>query len=889
MKNNLLLTTALVSVAFAFTANAWAETGDATHKVTTADETISENLDGLHAGDKTDAQGGAVYHTKGTLTVKDGVTFSGNSAQRTGGAISAYDKLVIGDNVTFKNNTSIMNETDPKFNDNNGKTKTEMGGAIYVEGTNYKGEGNILTIGKNATFSGNTAANGIVYLYNGVTATIGDNVSFVDNKMGVELSHATKSEENPISGTGVLTLAGKNDVTIGNNALFARNEATFGAAVSIDNNASTLTFGENTTFSGNKAKNNGGAISNGGKITFNGNALFENNSTTQKGGATQGSQQMGSRGGAIYNNGGTLEFGGTSTFRKNNSLDYGGAIFTEGKSTLTFKDNAIFDHNNADQFGGAIYSLAENGNITFEKDATFTDNSAQYGGAIFNAGKLEFDGNTVFSNNSANGKLNDIYNHTTGKITVKDGSSLTLDGGITGSGGTFTLEEGSILNVHSNTTIASKVTVEDKSEGTNINVKLRAGESGFSLKDIFGEEKYSDLEKHLKTENGLFRYTETEDGTYTSEEKSAGEVASGLGVKKVEADTLLGIMRTKSTNEKLNELQNTLADMAQDTNVNSEAVSRATDALGADGAPVVRTHATMLSNMIFDTADEALSNTLQNATVGQSSGDSVFEKAKIWVKGLFNYADKDDTSKAHGFDMDTYGAAMGVDKEVGNGKVGLGYAYSKSDIDGYTRNTDVKTHTAFVYGQYQPADWYVKGVAAYSWSDYKEKKSVLGENADSKYDVDTLALQGMFSYNFHVENDYDVTPEAGLRYLRASQDASTNALGVRVKARDIDVLTAVAGVKVAKNFALTDSLTIRPEVRAALTYDLDADNNDSIVTMGNTSYRVNGEKLERFGYELGAKLATDITSQWEVSAGYEGRFRDEYQDHSGILSAKYKF
>ena len=189
MKKNLLLTTALVAVSFT-ASNAWAE--DATHKVTTADETISENLDGLHAGDETDAQGGAIRHTKGTLTVKDGVTFSNNSAQQSGGAISAYSDVHIGDNVTFKNNTSIMNETKPKFNDNGGNTKSEMGGAIYVEGKHK------LKIGNNVKFEGNKAGSGTVYLYNGVTATIGDNVSFVDNIMGE--SHATK----PATGVGAL-------------------------------------------------------------------------------------------------------------------------------------------------------------------------------------------------------------------------------------------------------------------------------------------------------------------------------------------------------------------------------------------------------------------------------------------------------------------------------------------------------------------------------------------------------------------------------------------------------------------------------------------------------------------------------------------------------------
>lgn len=38
-----------------------------------------------------------------------------------------------------------------------------------------------------------------------------------------------------------------------------------------------------------------------------------------------------------------------------------------------------------------------------------------------------------------------------------------------------------------------------------------------------------------------------------------------------------------------------------------------------------------------------------------------------------------------------------------------------------------------------------------------------------------------------------------------------------------------------------------------------------------------------------AGVTAELNNAWEVSAGYEGKFRDDYKDHSGILSAKYKF
>lgn len=70
---------------------------------------------------------------------------------------------------------------------------------------------------------------------------------------------------------------------------------------------------------------------------------------------------------------------------------------------------------------------------------------------------------------------------------------------------------------------------------------------------------------------------------------------------------------------------------------------------------------------------------------------------------------------------------------------------------------------------------------------------------------------------------------------------------------------------------------------------------NNVTFEGNTSekgggaYRVNGEKLDRLGFEFGAKVATEVSDNLEISAGWESRFREDYQDHTAMLNAKYSF
>lgn len=64
----------------------------------------------------------------------------------------------------------------------------------------------------------------------------------------------------------------------------------------------------------------------------------------------------------------------------------------------------------------------------------------------------------------------------------------------------------------------------------------------------------------------------------------------------------------------------------------------------------------------------------------------------------------------------------------------------------------------------------------------------------------------------------------------------------------------------------------------------------SVVTLANgSSYATNGEALDKFGMEFGAGLTADINDNVEMSVGYEGRFRTDYSDHTGLVNAKYKF
>ena len=329
----------------------------------------------------------------------------------------------------------------------------------------------------------------------------------------------------------------------------------------------------------------------------------------------------------------------------------------------------------------------------------------------------------------------------------------------------------------------------------------------------------------------------------------------------------------------------------QTTAAGKQAYENALTALAPETAPAVQQAATEGANQIFGAVGTRLSGgAVAAAKQGMSSGDNPFTKVAVWVQGLFNKAKLDDTSKSKGFDSKTYGTALGVESKISEDvKLGIGYAYSKTDIDGFMRDTDVKTHTAILYGEYKPKNWYVNAIASYGWSDYDEKKNVAGVGVKADWDVEPFALQMMTGYDMYF-NGFGVTPEAGLRYIHVKQDKYTDTAGQSVKSDDSDIVTGVLGAKIAKSYNLSNGMLLTPEFKAAMTYDISHDNSKSTVTLVNgSSYSVTGKPLNRFGVELGAGITAELNDNVELSLGYEGKFRKDYQDHTGLINAKYKF
>ena len=487
------------------------------------------------------------------------------------------------------------------------------------------------------------------------------------------------------------------------------------------------------------------------------------------------------------------------------------------------------------------------------------------------------------------------------KTKVGNGGTLDL-GSNTLTSGETALWGGSTLSFNVDQTADADTDPERKQDGGQISgaVKtyLNEGES-VTINPIIGVDALSgayqyanSVEKgdgiepklNLSQNNMLYNvdFSEGKKNILDIEKKGADEVAQGVASAGGDANHAGLINAWVGGNANASALSGEARAMAEHLNTlaqtNPKAAVDAAKALAPEVNPVVDSHVTENARQIFNVAGSRL----DSATRGMASGDSMFKKAGMWIQGLLNKTEYD---KHDGFDVDSEGIAAGIDGYVtDNVKVGVGYAYTESDIDSIGRKTDADTNTGFIYGEYNAPSYYVNGVASYSKGDYKEKKNVAGKLARASYDVDAIAMQAIAGYKMG-----NFAPEAGLRYINAQQDAYTDTAGQHVGSNSSDTLTAILGGRYATNIQAGE-YTLRPEVKLAATYDLMRDKNSTAVTLANGSgYLVRGENLDRFGIETGVGLSMAVSDNVKVGLNYEGRFKEDYTDHTGILEARYNF
>lgn len=597
--------------------------------------------------------------------------------------------------------------------------------------------------------------------------------------------------------------------------------------------------------------------------------------------------------------------GGTVTLNDTASI-----VNHSSDGTIRISDAAIINVNGNNRFENAKgIAAADFTGGAINLNGALTANIAATGGTIvFGKETARLNGDLSGSNVDLIFKDNYALSNLNNKATIKKltiASSKTLDIGektlkadeIIGGTIKMVLPSNAVMSAIIQATNASNVLLDvDMSKAGRENAVqyvLTSTDTGYEITNVnnkryaFSDGAFS-LSQYLENPDAYkFDTAWTGGSLYILRLATASEAAvedlkkEGIDVTEAEENAVAALdMDAQYLSQSVQDNVAKINAMLDDASTSSAQKKQILREVAPEAAPSVATSASSVASNVMNVAGSRMSGGA--AQTSRSGGDYTAGRATVWAQGMYN---KTKLDKDNGFDADSAGFAAGVEVSVSDSvKIGAGYAYTVTDIDTDRSGTDVDTHTAFLYGEYKPNRAFVNVTGSFGHSEYDEKTNLTGLR--SEYEADTYGVQAMGGYDFGL-----ITAEAGARYTAVKQKGYTDALGNRMEKSTSETLTGVADVKLAKRFKVNGSKSfITPSVKAGASYDFTADEGNRTIGLADgSSYVAKGERLKRFGVQAGAGVKFDIGEKAQIELSYEGNFKKDYTDHTGLLNIRFNF
>ena len=638
-------------------------------------------------------------------------------------------------------------------------TSTNAGGAVTLwNSAEWNGGQGLSHQVVNTAFTGSTAT-----AMGGALAIM--RYGNTNQKAGSVAVSASTFDHNTSGTTGGAIYVEGTTLSVNNGTQFSNNHAeSYGGAIYVYGVETGLTV-NGATFTSNSSGKSGGAISLwsdgkvGGDQQFEiNNAVFDNNSATSKGGAIAWLQTE-------YTAKDGQQLSITNSTFTHNSAANGGALYAEDAVALS--GNVSFEHNTASADGGAIYVKGG------------TDNGSTFGGELtLSAGANEL---IHFADNTANGKLNDIFLSTGSSASFTGQGRIELLSGLAGAG--------SVTSDAANVYVADVTGYTGKLEITGGVFAVEAGDYLDSEKYLFGTGaqvtvaeggelklagvtqtgsiKVTDGTGSLNNEGKIsfedaFLTSEINNGTLTITTNSKFITGSDFGDDSTEIQANLANLFARGATPRESDILEQISNKFV-----AEGDTADTAALSAEGVEAFR-QATGGSatagafNVAYD-AQTQFTDSIIRHQLGEHNGYGV------WADVYYTSNEAKTLYGNSGYKTDIYGGVVGFDATFSCGATaGIAVTVGTGDTDtvgALKSSLDTDFYGVSLYTSKDFSGFDAKLDVGYM--SFDNDFAGLGDAAD--VDAWTAGLRGDFkAYEGSVMS---ITPHVGLRYTHFKSDA----------------------------------------------------------------------------------------------------------------------
>lgn len=549
---------------------------------------------------------------------------------------------------------------------------------------------------------------------------------------------------------------------------------------------------------------------------------------------------------------------GTLTAKYANEFDY------KAYSVRLVKTNAL---NFTNTSTGVM-----NGNIDFDNDGTFT-----------NAGKISLPYNATSTNKAV---IKNFVNQGTGIVEI----GLLTDG---------------------STTTHSQLSTIDATfnDGSTINVNVLAASTnvssigGTTLNDVVSASNSLTINGTLNiTDNSaLLNFTYTKDGnTIDLKETVDKTIYDSAVLSGAEANT-------KKSAKKLQEIKDagTYTQMSTIfTALNALATDKEVAQKVEETTPQTATSSVSASNHVTQAISNIVTQrqniNLGGAINGANSGDEMFVEKNIWFKPFGSIGSQKDKDGINGFDINSYGLALGIDGEYKpDNKFGMAFFYTNANVDvnNVIQSTDLDVFSLVAYGSNPIIDDKTKFMYQIGYSLQKNSStryvSLTSATASAKYDSKTVTIDLKLLRDYKINDDLLFQPmvSATYRYFSSPSYSETGAGALNLDVQSFSSTQLLTGIGTMAHYKIDDN----SKIIANANIDYDFHHKTQTITSSyqgaaGVTFDTDGIDNGRWSYDVGVGYENQIDelSNINFSYNYQGKGKD-YSNNVISLKYTYKF
>jgi outer membrane autotransporter protein len=325
-------------------------------------------------------------------------------------------------------------------------------------------------------------------------------------------------------------------------------------------------------------------------------------------------------------------------------------------------------------------------------------------------------------------------------------------------------------------------------------------------------------------------------------------------------------------------------------------ISKAMDSI----VPTISSSLLNTSSQITSSILNIVSNRLGNIKFGLNSGDEIIsDDDRVWVKAFGSLGEQKDKDSIYGFDLKTYGVAIGYDKEYEYEQViGLAAFYTNANVEtnhvNHTNNIDAYSIVAYGSNLLIDNKTTIYYQASNTWQRNDSKREIFtGEIADSKFTSKALALDLKVGHEININENLSVEPKIGTTYKHfVNPSYKENGAGVlNVQSNKFTSSEFIGNIGTDVEYKMTDNSKLIASVGAG--YNFRKSNRNITSSFEGTSdviFDTKGIDNGRWKYHagIGYDLTFDNQSNFNVFYKYLGE-GSKYSNNVVTLNYIYKF